>query len=245
MSKFIKNSATIDATTTLVVIENNNFRPAIVRGGYVSRTGLTATPRWVEEGAVIILRKREFLAEVLDGVYQGGPWYFIGHGAKDWGGCKVDDMDGLKAALAEWDNFRRHGGPVPSATSEEGRLARSYTLHGMMEGCYITGYEATELLPKWSEWASMEEDEEDEDGVAARVWASRGHAWTCDAKEGIWNFVPEGESSTWTDEEGWTYQSTLSVKDKAWIGQRTRKTEVGWEVQRCLDMAEEWQWEDC
>jgi hypothetical protein len=245
MSRFVKNSATVDATQTLVVVENDTIRPAAFRGGYSSRTGLTMVPMWVEEGAQTLLRKREFLSAVLAGEYQGIPWYFEGHGAEGWQAVKVAYLDGLKAALAEWDAFRRQGGPVPSATSEEGRLARSYTLHGMMEGCYLTDHEATELLPRWSTWAEMEEDEEDEDGIAARVWASRGHAWTADTKEGVWNFVPEGETSTWTDAEGWTYRSTLSVQDKAWIGQRTRKTEVGWEVQRCLDMAEDWQWEDC
>lgn len=245
MTTFVKNSATIDATSTIVMVEDGNIRPATVRGGYSSRTGLTAIPMWVEEGAVTILRKREFLAEVMSGEYQGIPWYFNGHGAMDWQAVKVEYMEGLKTALRDWDNFRRNGGDIPSTSNEEARMARAYTLHGLREGCYITGYEAVELLPKWSEWASMEEDPEDEDGIAARVWASRGHAWTADTKEGVWNFVPEGETSTWTDAEGWNYRSTLSVKDKAWIGQRTRKTEVGWEVQRCLDMAEDWQWEDC
>lgn len=245
MTTFVKNSATIDATSTIVVVEDGNIRPATVRGGYSSRTGLTTIPMWVEEGGVTLLRKREFLAEILSKNYQGIPWYFTGHGAEGWQAVRVEDLDGLKAALAEWDAFRRQGGPVPSATSEEARMARAYTLHGLREGCYITGYEATELLPKWSEWASMEEDPEDEDGIAARVWASRGHAWTADTREGTWNFVPEGESSTWTDEEGWNYRSTLSVQDRTWVGERSRQKEGRWEVQRCKDMTELCEWEDC
>jgi hypothetical protein len=245
MSKFLKNATVISATTTLAMVEGNNLRPAIVRGGYISRTGLTAIPMWVEEGAVTLLRKREFLAEILSKNYQGIPWYFTGHGAEGWQAVRVEDLDGLKAALAEWDAFRRHGGPVPSATSEEARMARAYTLHGMMEGCYLTDHEATELLPRWSTWAEMEEDEEDEDGVAARVWASRGHAWTADTKEGVWNFSPEGETSTWTDAEGWAYRSTLSVQARAWVGERTRQKEGRWEVQRCKDMTELCEWEDC
>lgn len=245
MPKFVKNSAIIDATSTLVVVEGDTLRPAAIRGGYSSRTGLTLAPMWVEEGAVPLLRKREFLAEVLAGKYQGIPWYFEGHGAGGWQGHEVADMGALRDALVAWDKFRREGGMIPSSASDEARLARSYTLHGLQDGCYLTAHEATELLPKWSTWAELEEDPEDEDGIAARVWAERGHAWTCDTKEGIWNFVPEGEASTWVDEEGWTYRSTLVCAEKAWIGDRTRSYAGKWQVQRCKDMSEPWEWEDC
>lgn len=222
-ANFVKNETIIDATQTIAVFDGREYRPAAIRGGYFSRTGLTLLPTWVEESAVKLLRKREFLLALLAGKEVEVEGYFTGHGAGEWEFHPVD-LPALRAAVLAWQEFRQHGGTIPPADSEEERLARQATLGGFHEMEHLTAFEATELLPKWSTWASMEEEEPDpEDGnsITAHVWAERGYAHTPDVTTGVWHFTPEGYSTTW-EYDGWSYRSQYSATDRRWYRTRTR-----------------------
>ena len=242
MSKFVKNSSEINAFQGLAVMEDGRHRPAKTRGGRSSRSGKTATPTWVEEGAFVLLRKDVFLAKIWMSlkdsvIYDLQPYFFEGHGT-DWREVKEVNIQGLEMALSAWMKFRKEGANIPPSSTFEEKLAREYSLVSFRTEGFITQFEALELLPRWSTWAELEQDEEDEDGVAARIWAERGHAWTADIASEVWHFVPEGCIYTWKDKEGWEYTSQLSCVERRWHRQRRRIGEM--EIEKVEDS---WIWE--
>lgn len=193
--KFVKNVNEISAIQSLAVIKNGRPVPAKSIGGRSSRSGKTSTPAWVEEGAVLLFRKDVFIDKIWMSLRDGvvcdlQPYFFEGHGT-DWQRVVMVNIQGLEMAMKVWMKFRMEGLHLPSASSFEEKLAREYSLASLRVEGFITEFEAMELLPRWSSWAELEEDPKDEDGVAARIWASLGHAWTTDITTGIWHFVPE------------------------------------------------------
>jgi hypothetical protein len=83
--KLIENqSMVVDATASIVVIvDAYSARKAEIRGGYVSRSGLTAKPRFVEEGAIPCftqgrmareLAKRYKRGESMEGIFLITPY---------------------------------------------------------------------------------------------------------------------------------------------------------------------------
>ena len=243
MSKFIKNTYEINAFQGLAVLQDGRPVPAKIVGGRCSRSGKTAFPTWVEENSFVIFRKDAFISKIVESLREDAPpniecpYFFTGHGT-NWETVSQVDIQGLETALDEWLRFRKEGVNLPPSSSLEEKLAREYSLVSFRTEGYITGFEALELLPRWSTWAELEQDEEDEDGVAARVWAERGHAWTADIASEVWHFVPEGCIYTWKDKEGWEYTSQLSCVERRWHRQRRREKEM--EIEKVEDS---WIWE--
>ena len=236
MSKFVKNSSEINAFQALGVVENGGVRPAKVLGGKSSRSGKTYTPTWVEEGAFVLLRKDVFLAKIWMSlkdsvIYDLQPYFFEGHGTA-WEQVVEVDIPALEIALTSWMKFRKEGLDLPPASTLEEKLARQYSLSSFRTEGFITQFEAMELLPRWSLWAELEQDEED--GYFT-IWAERGHAWTSGE---FFKFIPEGCLYTWRDEEGWEYSSRLSCEDRRWYKQRRKGEEI--EIEKEDDS---WIWE--
>ena len=243
MPKFVKNTQEINAFQRLAIMEDGRPVPAKVIGGRSSRTGKISTPTWAEEGAFVLFRRDAFITKILMSLREGiahdveHPYFFEGHGTA-WEQVVEVDIQGLGIALSAWMKFRKEGANLPSASSKEEKLAREDSLCSFRTEGAITRFEALELLPRCSTWAELEQDEEDEDGVAARIWSERGHAWTADMARGIWHFVPEGCLYTWKDEEGWEYSSRLSCTDRKWYRNRRRRGEM--EIEKEEDS---WIWE--
>ena len=237
--KFVKNEHEINAFQGLAIMQDGRLVPAKIVGGRCSRSGKTSSPTWAEEGAFIIFRKDEFISKIARSLREDTPhniecpYFFTGHGTA-WETVSEVNIQGLEIALTSWMKFRKEGINLPSSSSVEEKLAREYSLASFRISGSITEFEAMELLPRWSTWAEMEWDEEDEDGMAARIWSERGHAWTADLSRGIWHFVPEGCLSTWTDEEeGWEYISRLSCSDRRWYRHRQKTGTI--EVEKTED----------
>ena len=242
MSKFVKNTSELNAFQGLAVMEDGRPVPAKITGGRAPRSGKTFLPTWVEEGAFVLLRKDVFLAttwmSLKDSVIHDlQPYFFEGHGTS-WREATKVDIPALESALSKWMAFRKEGESLPPSSSLEEKMAREYSLASLKVENFITQFEALELLPRWSTWAELEQDEEDEDGVAARIWSERGHAWTTDMARGIWHFVPELCLYTWKDEKGWEYSSCLSCTDRRWYRQRRKGEEI--EAEKVEDS---WIWE--
>ena len=243
MPKFVKNTQEINALQTLAIMEDGRPVPAKVIGGQSSRTGETSTPTWAEEGAFVLFRRDAFITKIWMSlkdsvIYDLQPYFFEGHGTA-WEQVVEVDIQGLGIALSAWMKFRKEGANIPPSSTFEEKLAREYSLVSFRTEGFITQFEALELLPRWSTWAELEQDKEDEDGVAARIWSERGHAWTADMARGIWHFVPEGCLYTWKDEEGWEYSSRLSCSDRRRYRLRQKKGTI--EVEKTEDS---WIWEE-
>ena len=233
MTKFVKNSHEINAFQGLAVIQDGRPVPAKVIGGRSSRSRKTSTPTWVEEGGFSILRKDAFLVKIWMSLREGiahdveHPYFFEGHGTA-WEEVREVDIQRLESALSTWMSFRKEGANLPPSSTLEEKLAREYTLASFRTEGYITKFETLELLPRWSTWAEMEEDEEES---RLTIWSERGFAWTSGE---FFRFVPEGHLYTWTDEE-WEYSSRLSCSDRRWYKHRQKngtieveKTEDSW-----------------
>ena len=241
--KFVKNSHEINAFQGLAIMQDGRPVPAKIVGGRCSRSGKTSSPTWVEENSFVLFRKDAFLLKIAGFLRERiphnieYPYFFEGHGT-NWETIREVDIQGLEIALASWMRFRKEGLQLPPSSTFEEKMAREYSLASFRTEGFITQFEALELIPRWSTWAELEQDEEDEDGVAARVWAERGHAWTADVASEVWHFVPEGCVYTWRDEEGWEYTSQLSCVERRWYRQRRGMGEV--EVEKEEDS---WIWE--
>lgn len=221
-NKFVKNTDTINFSTALVIWRKGDGseapRPALVRGGTQSRTGLTRTPTWKEEGAFPILREREYLSAIMEGK-KVGFWYFTGHGARDYEiRCATPEL--LRPALLAWQEFRQTGCTLPQQATEESKKARNFTLN-FKSYTHLTPYEAEEMLPRFSEWASMEVEEE-EDGTTyihtSMGTARRNNDWEC------YIFTPQGHVCEWEGEDGWHYKNTYRCTDS---------TTQRWYLERC------------
>lgn len=220
MSKFVKNADTINFCTALVTHSEVEgvLLPAATKGGSSSRTGLTRTPTWKEENSFPILRKREFLFAVEER-REVQPYYFIGHGARKFEIHKADTL-AISAAISAWNQFRKTGLNQPNTDTEESRLARSHTLRGFREGLVLTFYEAEEMLPRVSEWASMEVDDEGYVHIAS----SKGTAYR-EAAWGYYMWIPQGTTHQWVSEfDGWAYRNRYhcTEKDQRWFLERWR-----------------------
>ena len=239
--KFVKNSHEINAFQGLAIMQDGRPVPAKIVGGRCSRSGKTSSPTWVEENSFVLFRKDAFLLKIAGFLRERiphnieYPYFFEGHGT-NWETIREVDIQGLEIALTSWMKFRKEGLHLPPSSTFEERLAREYTLSSFrMEG-FITQFEAMELLPKWSWWAEMEEEVEDNESHFT-IWSERGHAWT--SSEGVFKFVPEGNIYTWTDEEGWEYISRLSCSARRWYKHRQKTGTI--EVEKIEDS---WIWEE-
>ena len=239
MSKFIKNTYEINAFQGLAVLQDGRPVPAKIVGGRCSRSGKTAFPTWVEENSFVIFRKDAFISKIVESLREDAPpniecpYFFTGHGT-NWETVSQVDIQGLETALDEWLRFRKEGVNLPPSFSKEEKLAREYSLVSFRTEGYITSFEAMELLPRWSSWAEMEEEVEDNESHFT-IWAERGHAWTSSSE--VFRFVPEGHLYTWKDEE-WEYYSHLSCKDKRWYKNRRKEGTI--EIEKIDDS---WIWE--
>ena len=237
MPKFVKNTQEINALQTLAIMEDGRPVPAKTRGGRSSLSGKTSTPTWVEKEGFSILRKDAFLTKIWMSLREGTPhevehpYFFEGHGTS-WREVTKVDIPALEIALTSWMKFRKEGESLPPSSSLEEKMAREYSLASFRTEGFITQFEAMELLPQWSLWAELEEDEED--GYFT-IWAEKGHAWTSGE---FFKFVPELYLYTWEDEEGWGYSSCLSCTDRRWYRYRQRK-----EVMERETEEDSWIWE--
>lgn len=226
--KLVKNSFQINATQTLITLDQyGDPRPAVTYGGRWSRTGLTGDPTFVEEGSFPILRKREFIQELLYPMHNPGaerqdpaPFFFEGHGAENYT-IYPADIGRYKTALAAWLAFRRSGELEPFVFDDPvGRDARHFTLDRFRTSGHLTAYEAEELLPRLSTWAVLEMETDQPDWEERTVWihSAMGSA-SRTGTTGAYVFTREGETCVW-ESGGYTYRNVYSAKEQRWYKTR-------------------------
>lgn len=99
--KFVPTNIEINDSQCLVKLDDNGVRIAKTRGGKISRTGLTITPSWTEEGSIVAHRSNSIPDNISDKVLI----MFDGHGT-DPKGLRAVSSDTWKKNVVEWDTWR-------------------------------------------------------------------------------------------------------------------------------------------
>jgi hypothetical protein len=227
MSKFVKTASTVNFGQTLVVLDEGAYmpRPAALRGGTWSRSGLTGECPFAEEGSFLILRRLEFLQAVGRGE-SPAPYYFVGHGAQ--GGYDIfqsPPVAEIQTALAAWKEFRTKGGVEPQADEEAGIMARAWTLHRFQEAMFLTQKEATEILPQRAEWAVWEEEETEEGKEPwVQIRTNLGYVTHSPSEEGWegWFFTPQNHTCRFVMDE-WDYRTWAETTPDEVVVRRERR----------------------